>query len=146
MEKASELWGKKMIVIDAQNQILGRFATFAAKQALLGKEVRVINAEKAVMSGSPSQVIAKVKNDKDRGTPAKGPFIPNMADRYVRRVIRGMLPHRQAKGAEAFARVLCYVGVPEEFKNETPVQIPGASVKKLPNLKYTTVEEVLKRT
>lgn len=135
-----------MIVIDAQNQILGRFATFAAKQALLGKEVRVINAEKAVLSGSPSQVIAKVKQDKERGTPAKGPFIPNMADRYVRRVIRGMLPYKQPKGAAALKRVLCYVGVPEEFKNEEPVSIPGASVKKLPNLKYTTVEEVLKRT
>lgn len=135
-----------MIIIDATNQIIGRFATFVAKKALLGEEVRVINAEKAVFSGTSSQVIAKIKQDKDRGTPAKGPFIPNMADRYVRRVIRGMLPYKQAKGAAALKRILCYVGTPEEFKDEKPVEIPGASIKKLPNLKYTTVEEVLKRT
>jgi large subunit ribosomal protein L13 len=146
MAKAFESWGKKMIVINAENLILGRFATFAAKQALLGKEVVVINAEKSVLSGTPSQIIAKVKNDKDRGTPAKGPFIPNMADRYVRRTIRGMLPYKLPKGAAAFKRVMCYVGTPEQFKKETPVSLPGASVKKLPNLKYTTVEEVLKRT
>ena len=135
-----------MIVINAENQILGRFATFAAKQALLGQEVRVINAEKAVMSGTPKAIIAKVKNDKDRGTPAKGPFIPNMADRYVRRVIRGMLPHRQPKGAAALKRILCYAGVPESLKDAEVTVVPGADMKKLPNLKYTTVEEVLKRT
>jgi len=133
-----------MIVIDAKNLILGRFATFAAKQALLGQEVRVINAEKAVISGRRATTLAENKARALRGTPAKGPFIPKMADRFVRRTIRGMLPHRQAKGTEAFKRILCYVGVPDEFKDIEPTPVQQASVEKLPNVKFIAVEEVVK--
>ncbi len=139
-----ELWGRKMIVIDAKQMILGRFATFAAKQALLGQEVRIINAEQAVISGRRATTLAEQKNRANRGNPVKGPFIPRMADRFVRRTIRGMLPHRQAKGAEAYKRILCYVGVPEEFKDITPTPVEQARVEKLPNVKFITVAEVLK--
>ena len=45
-----------MIVIDATDLLLGRFAGYAAKQALLGKEIRVINCEKAVVSGNIPRV------------------------------------------------------------------------------------------
>lgn len=133
-----------MIVIDATDILLGRFATFAAKQALLGEEVRVINVEKAIISGTKPAVIAKIKKQRDRGTPAKGPFLPKTPDRFVRRTIRGMLPYKQAKGAEAFKRVMCYTGVPEELKNEKPVELLGAHANKLPNLKYVSVGEALK--
>lgn len=132
-----------MIVIDAQNLILGRMATFAAKQALLGQEVRIINAEKAVVSGAKKKTFADARETRDRGTPAKGPFIPQKADRYVRRVIRGMLPYKQAKGAEAFKRVLCYVGVPEEFKDAQTVELAAAKVDKLPTLKYVSIYDIL---
>lgn len=133
-----------MIVIDASNLILGRMATFVAKQALLGQEVRVINVEKAIISGKKKVVINDVKKNMDRGTPAKGPFIPHMADRYVRRVIRGMLPYKLPKGAEAYKRVLCYVGVPKELEGQKTVNVPNAEVKKLPTLNYISVGEVLK--
>lgn len=134
-----------MIVVDATNQILGRMATFVAKQALLGKEVRIINAEKAVISGSKSDIQGRFKQREGRGTPTKGPFIPKMPDRYVRRVIRGMLPHRQTKGAEAYKRVLCYVGVPLEFKDIKPVSFDNANASKLPNKKHITVAQALQR-
>lgn len=133
-----------MIVIDAKNLILGRFATFAAKQALLGEEVRVINAEKAVISGKRATTLAEQNARANRGNPVKGPFIPKMADRFVRRTIRGMLPHRQPKGAEAYKRILCYVGVPTEFKDITPTPLVSASVEKLPNVKFIAVEEIVK--
>ncbi len=133
-----------MIVINAKNLILGRMATFAAKQALLGNDVRIINAEKAVISGRRATTLRETRQDMDRGTPAKGPFITRMPDRYVRRVIRGMLPYKQLKGTEAFRRVLCYSGIPEEFKDAEQTPIKGASVDKLPTLNYVTVEEVLK--
>lgn len=134
----------KMIVIDATNLILGRFATFAAKQALLGEEVKVINVEKAIVSGTRANVLGEINTNRKRGTPAKGPFIPRMPDRYVRRVIRGMLPYKQPKGAEALKRVLCYVGVPEEFKNITPVDMKGYSADKLTTMRYVTVEEAVR--
>ena len=132
-----------MIVIDAQNLILGRLATFAAKQSLLGQEVRIINVEKAIVSGAKKTTLNETRQDMDRGTPAKGPFIPKQADRYVRRVIRGMLPYKQPKGSEAFKRVLCYVGVPDEFKEAKTTPLPFADAQKLPTLKYITIKELI---
>lgn len=119
-------------------------ATYIAKQALLGQEIKVINVEKAVISGKKKFVITDIKKDMDRGTPAKGPFIPRTADRYVRRVIRGMLPYKQPKGAEAYKRVLCYVGVPAELKDKEAITVANANVEKLPSLNYIAIGEVLK--
>ncbi|MGM5480047.1 MAG: 50S ribosomal protein L13 [Nanobdellota archaeon] len=134
-----------MIVINAENMIVGRIATFAAKQALLGKEVRVVNAEKAVISGRKAKTIADVSEKNERGIPSKGPFLQKMPDRFLRKTIRGMLPYKQDKGAQAYKRVLCYSGMPEEFKDVAPVRIEGASVEKLPSIHYITVGDVLKR-
>ncbi len=133
-----------MIVIDAKNLILGRFATYVAKQALLGQEIKIINAEKAVISGSRANVLKDLKQTRARGTPAKGPFIPREPDRYVRRVIRGMLPYKQAKGTEAYKRVLCYKGIPEEFKDIKPVDMSAYSADKLTTMKYVTVDEAMR--
>ncbi|MFW6378422.1 MAG: 50S ribosomal protein L13 [Nanoarchaeota archaeon] len=134
-----------MIVIDAQHMVLGRLATFAAKQALLGQEVRVINAERAVISGKKANTINMMTVRNERGIPTKGPFMPKMADRYVRRTIRGMLPYKLPKGAQAYKRVLCYVGVPDEFKDVKVTQPEQASVSKLPTMNLITVGEALKR-
>ncbi len=133
-----------MIIIDATNLILGRMATYAAKQALMGQDVRIVNVEKAVISGTRAKVIAKIHTDMLRGTPAKGPFITRQPDRYVRRVVRGMLPYKQPKGAEAYKRVLCYKGLPTEFKEIIPLDLKDCSASKLTTLKYVTVEEALK--
>lgn len=133
-----------MIIIDGTNLLLGRMATVVAKKVLLGEEVRVLNADKVVISGSKSMVIEKITKQRNRGTPAKGPHLPKMADRFVRRTIRGMLPYKLTKGAEAYKRVLCYTGVPEEFKDATTITIEAANVSKLPTLKYVSVGEAIK--
>lgn len=133
-----------MIIINADKLILGRMATYAAKQALLGEEVRIINAEKAIISGKRATILKEKAQTFNRGIPTKGPFVTRMPDRYVRRVIRGMLPHRQAKGAEAYKRILCYTGVPEEFKDAKAQEMPEAKMEKLPTLKYTTVQDALR--
>lgn len=133
-----------MVTINADGLILGRFAAFAAKQALLGNEVTILNAEKAVISGAPRKTIVEAKYKKFvRGVPRKGPYYSRLPDRYVRRVIRGMIPYKTPRGREAFKRVLCYVGAPEGVGGE-PVTVPGAAASKLPNLKRLTVGELCK--
>ena len=132
------------MIINAENQILGRIATFAAKQALLGKKVDIINVEKAVMTGDPVKIVAKIKQNRDRGEPTHGPFVSRMPDRLVRRMIRGMLPWKKPRGRDAFRRVLCHIGTPSQFAKETPVQVDGASIDKVPNLKYIRVAEISK--
>ena len=131
--------------IDATNTIAGRLATRVAKEALLGRKINVLNAEKAVLSGDPKKNAEKYRYKRSEvGQPKKGPFVPRMPDRFLRRLIRGMLPHKRERGAEAFKRVMCYVGVPVQFKDKKLKVFEQDTVKKLPNLKFTTVKEICK--
>lgn len=130
------------MIIDATDLLLGRMSSFVAKKALLGEKVVVVNCEKAVISGSKANIIANYKNKRDRRTIRKGPFYPRMPDRLVKRTIRGMLPHRQYKGRTALKRIMCYIGVPEEFKKEKIETIKEAHVSKLPVLKYIKLEDL----
>ncbi|MBN1792520.1 50S ribosomal protein L13 [Candidatus Woesearchaeota archaeon] len=133
-----------MKVIDASNQILGRVASAAAKQALLGEDVAITNAEKAVISGRKDFVFARYKQRRERGVPRKGPFLPRMPDRFVRRAVRGMLPMDKTRGRDAFKRIMCYIGVPKEFEGKETFKVPGADAGKLPTLKKASVTEVCK--
>lgn len=128
------------LIIDATNTILGRLAAYAAKQALLGYKVSVINAEKAVVSGAKRRILNEAKRKKAMGVPRKGPFYSKLPDRYVRRVIRGMLPYKQPRGRAAYERVLCYIGDPG-LEGEL-VRVAGADATKLPNLNYLTVGKI----
>lgn len=132
------------MIIDANNLILGRLATFAAKKALLGEKVDVVNCEKAVVTGNRSMILAQFKRKVDLGIPLKGPYYPRMPDRMVRRTIRGMLPWKKSRGKEAFKRVMCYISIPDEFKDRKIETIKEANISKMPNLKYITVGEISK--
>lgn len=133
------------INIDATNTILGRLSSYAAKQALLGSSVNIFNCEAAVISGEPKAI-------RDRyyylmfkmGQPMKGPFRIKMSDRFVKRAIRGMLPYKQQRGLDAFKRTMCYLGVPEEFKDRKMIKVAGADASKLPKLKSIAVQALLK--
>ena len=50
-----------MIFIDADKMIMGRLATFAAKKAVQGEQVTVVNADKAMITGSKEATLAKFK-------------------------------------------------------------------------------------
>ncbi len=130
------------MIIDATNLVLGRLATKAAKAALLGEQVTVINCEKAVISGKKETVFKRYKQKQDMGIPAKGPFILRMPDRFVRRIIRGMLPYKQPRGAEAFKRITCFLGVPKEQEGKATSVLAEANSRKLPTGKFVTVKEV----
>ena len=133
-----------MKVYDATDTILGRLATTAAKQALLGETVKIVNIERAIVTGDKKGVFNKYKQRREMGGPFKGPFIPRMPDRFVRRVVRGMLPYKQPKGKAAFKRIMCYRGVPESLKKEKLIKIAGADISKLPRIKYVSVSEICK--
>ena len=132
------------MIIDASYLILGRLASYTAKQALLGKKIDVVNCEKAIITGNKKWIIARHKQKREMGYPFKGPFIKRKPDRYVKRAIRGMLPYKQEKGRNAFEKIICHMGVPEKFKDEKLETIKTADVSKVPNLRYITVKEVCK--
>ncbi len=133
-----------MKVYDATDTILGRLATVVAKQALLGETVKIVNAGKAIITGSKKDVFKRYRRKVDMGGPFNGPYIPRMSDRFVRRVVRGMLPYKQPKGRDAFKRIMCHIDVPESMKDEKIIKLEAANIKKLPNLKYLAVKDVCK--
>jgi large subunit ribosomal protein L13 len=132
------------MIVDASDLIVGRFATVVAKKSLLGEKIDIVNCDKAVLTGTKANVLAKYQRKRSMGTPAKGPFFPKMPDRFVRRVIRGMLPYKLTKGSDAYKRIMCYIGVPEEFEGKTFETVKEANISKLPNLKYIKVGEICK--
>ncbi len=132
------------MIIDAKNMIIGRIATVAAKKALLGEKIDIINCENAVITGKKKFLLDNFKRKKEMGT-FKGPFLPRMPDRFLRRTIRGMLPYKQEKGIKAYKRITCYHGVPKEFEGKEITKIKGADISKLDNLNYLTVKEICKK-
>jgi large subunit ribosomal protein L13 len=134
-----------MIVIDATNLILGRLASHAAKLALQGEEVRVVNCENAIKTGDKKRILAVYQKSRDRGTPTTGPFLSRYPDRMIRRSIRGMLPMDRSRGREAFDRVMCYMGVPDDLKKEKLQTFEDADVKKVPILRSIDMKTLSKR-
>ncbi len=135
-----------MIVYNAEGLLLGRLASHIAKAALQGEEVRVVNCAKAFISGRKTNTFAREKQRRERGGhPLRSPTISRLPYLFVKRTIRGMLPWKQARGREAFKRILCYSQIPAEFAQEKMIAPQDASVKKLPNLQYTTIQELCRQ-
>jgi len=135
---------EKGTVIDASGLILGRMASKVAKRLLLGERITIVNAEKATLSGKKLSRVKDAKAFLDIGHPRKGPFHPRRPDQIVRRTVRGMLPHRQPKGANALRRLRVFLGVPQELKTARLQIIPEAHVSKL-KCSYITIEELAKQ-
>ena len=133
-----------VVVIDATDLIVGRLATRAAKDAMHGKTVRVINCEKAIISGSKAFLVGEWKRRFGMGVPRKGPYIDRYPDRIVRRIIRGMLGHHTPRGREAYARVMCYIGVPAEFKDAKAITFEDAKASELASARYLTIATLCK--
>jgi large subunit ribosomal protein L13 len=113
------------LVIDASDMVLGRIASYVAKQALLGKEVSVVNCENAVVLGRKRSIIDEYKEARQRGgSSLNGPNFPKHSDRLMKRTIRGMLHYNHGRGKEAFKRIRCYIGVPKELES-LKQKIPG---------------------
>jgi ribosomal protein L13 len=48
---------RAVVVVDATGLVVGRMATFVAKRAIMGDEVHIVNAEKAIIVGSSKKAI-----------------------------------------------------------------------------------------
>ncbi|HDD67630.1 MAG TPA: 50S ribosomal protein L13 [Candidatus Thorarchaeota archaeon] len=135
---------KRVKVFDAENMVVGRLAAKAAKAALLGDSVIIVNAEKAVITGDRRTVIDAYKAKRNIRTsynPRRGPFHHRRPDKLVRRVIRGMLPWPKPRGKEAYKRVRVYIGVPEKYAESERIVLEGARYRSLTR-KHITVGDL----
>ena len=113
------------IIIDARGAIFGRLCSFAAKKALEGNDVIIVNSENTFMTGNKSDLIEKYLKLRRMGggTSIKGPKYPRPPYMMLKRGIRGMLPDfRKGQGKIAFSKIKCFDKMPEEYKNEKMIK------------------------
>ncbi len=130
-----------MKVIDGKNAVMGRLASYAAKEALKGEEIAILNCEQVIITGNKESILREFKEQRSRvGWGQTGPKHIKASDRIVKRVIRGMLPnYREGRGREAFKRIKCYIGVPKEFEGVKKI-VSGKEKK----IKFSRVGEFVK--
>lgn len=129
-------------VIDGEGLLLGRLSSVVAKRALEGEEIAIVNAEKAVISGSRARVFGEYLHRRQRGSREGGPFFPRRPDHILKRTIRGMLPYKRQRGIDAFKRIKVYVGVPEEFASAECETIADVHKNRLNSPSYLTLGTV----
>ena len=114
-------------IIDATGLVLGRMATDVAKRAKNGEDVHIVNAEKAIITGSSKKAIqARYTFKREVGTARKGPYFPREPHMLVKRTVRGMLPYQKSDGRAAYQRVKAYIGVPRELAGQDTITIEKA--------------------
>jgi len=134
-----------MKVIDGNGAVLGRLASFVAKQLLEGEEIVILNCEKIIITGNKKKIQEEFREKRSKvGSGQQGPKVSRSSERIVRRTIRGMLSnHRKGRGKIAFNKLKCYCGIPKEFESQQKIlagRTPGVPNKS----KITKVEEIFK--
>ena len=140
----SSVLSSQVIVADAEGQIAGRLCSKVSKLLLEGNKVVIVNAEKALMSGSRKSILQEYQDWLQIASithPKHGPFHPRRPDGLLARMIRGMLPRQKSKGIEARRRLRVYISVPTEF-NEMKMTIFDDAKARKPMSYYLTMGEI----
>jgi len=122
-----------MIIIDGKNAILGRLATYVAKETLKGEEVAIVNCEQIIVTGNRKNILENYEAKRQRvGSTQKGPKVSRTNEKIVKMTIRGMLPNarRMGRGRDAFKRIKCYTGLPKEFEASKKITMEQKAVNK----------------
>jgi len=131
-------------IFDAENIVVGRLGAKAAKAALLGDKVVIVNIEKAIITGNRRTVIDAWKaktNIRTSYNPRKGPFHQRRPDKMVRKMIRGMLPWPRPRGRDALKRIHVFMGVPDEYADKEKIVLEDSKYRSLTR-KYITVGDL----
>jgi large subunit ribosomal protein L13 len=113
---------------------------------LKGHRVRVVNAEKTMMSGNRYMIIdsyRKFLTISSATNPINGPVHPRRPDRILTKMIRGMLPKRKSSGISSFKRLRVYISVPPELKDANMETFKNSKIRK-PQSYYLSLGDVAK--
>ena len=135
---------ERVKIYDAENMVIGRLGAKAAKVAILGDTVVVVNSEKAIITGKRRTMIEAFKekfNIRTSYKPSRGPFHERRPDKMVRKMFRGMLPWPTPRGKAAYKRIKVYIGVPEQFAESEKIVLEGAKYRSLKR-KFITVADL----
>jgi len=134
-----------VVVIDGKGHLLGRLASTVAKQLLNGQKIVVVRCEALNISGEFFR--AKLKyhaylRKATRFNPTRGgPFHFRAPSRIFYKAVRGMIPHKTARGTAAMERLKVFEGVPPPYDKKKRVVVPQALrvLRLKPGRKYCTV-------
>lgn len=139
----------RAVVIDSKGHLLGRLASYVAKQLQLGQKVVIVRCEKTLISGKHYRNKLNYMDflrKRMSTNPKKGPIHYRAPSRIVWRVIRGMLPHKTPKGAAALGRLRCFDGVPLSLNSKKKMVVPDALkvVRLKPRSKFCNIGDISK--
>ena len=138
---------EKRIVIDARGHLVGRLASVIAKELLSGQKIVVVRAEELNISGSFARNRERYQrflHKMTRTNPKWGPYHERAPAKMFHRAVRGMIPHKTKRGAEAMARLRVFEGVPVPFDTTKRTVVPEALryMRLRPKRKYTVLGEL----
>eukprot|EP00567_Pseudictyota_dubia_P018699 CAMPEP_0197432512 /NCGR_PEP_ID=MMETSP1175-20131217/549_1 /TAXON_ID=1003142 /ORGANISM="Triceratium dubium, Strain CCMP147" /LENGTH=200 /DNA_ID=CAMNT_0042960589 /DNA_START=127 /DNA_END=729 /DNA_ORIENTATION=- len=138
---------EKEVIIDGRDHLLGRLASVVAKELLAGQKVVIVRCDEMVVSGSLVRnrvKYAQFRKKRMNTNPSRGPFHFKSPGRMVWRTIRGMLPHKTARGAEALSRLSTFEGIPHPYDKKKRQVVPAALrvLRLKPGRDYTVMGEL----
>ncbi|KAI8867968.1 60S ribosomal protein L16 [Ramicandelaber brevisporus] len=138
---------EKVYVIDGKGHLLGRLASTIAKLALNGQKVVVVRCEEINVSGSFFRNKIKLHaylRKRCIVNPKRGPFHFRAPSKILHRALRGMIPHKTARGTAALERVKLFEGVPPPYDKMKRMVIPQALrvLRLRPGRKFTTLSRL----
>ncbi|KAI9017903.1 60S ribosomal protein L16 [Phycomyces nitens] len=138
---------EKVVVIDGKGHLLGRLASIVAKQALNGQKVVIVRCEELNVSGEFFRNKLKYHaylNKRCVVNPRRGPFHFRAPSRILYKAMRGMVPHKTARGAAALDRIKVFEGVPPPYDRMKRMVIPDALrvLRLKPGRKFTTLGRI----
>ena len=120
---------EKEIVVDGRGHLVGRLASIVAHQLLCGQKVVVVRCEKLVLSGSLfrnklnyHEFLRKANNT----NPRRNFKHYRSPSRMFWRSLRGMVPHKSARGKAALARLKVFDGIPAPYASKKRMVVPQA--------------------
>ena len=144
---------KGELVIDATMHRLGRAASRIAKMLLEGRNVAVVNVEKAIITGKKHAILERYKFLISRRafvSPKRGTvWYPRRPENLFRYTVYRMLPRHNKRWREALKRLRVYVGVPKELEGVEKTVIEDAVLKEPRSrsgriIRYMTLGELSK--
>eukprot|EP00933_Yihiella_yeosuensis_P061578 TRINITY_DN643_c0_g1_i9.p1 TRINITY_DN643_c0_g1~~TRINITY_DN643_c0_g1_i9.p1 ORF type:complete len:202 (+),score=57.15 TRINITY_DN643_c0_g1_i9:77-682(+) len=119
---------KQEVVIDCRGHLLGRLASVVAKELMNGQHVVAVRCEDINISGSLYRNKLKYANFRRKhmnSNPKQGPLHYRSPAKIFWRTVRGMVPHKTARGAAALDRMKTFEGIPHPFDRKKRMVVPS---------------------
>lgn len=133
------------MIIDAKDSILGRLASHAAKAALNGEQVIIVNANDIVIIGGKNDIVSRYSTDVHKGSTSKGPFYTRTTVGLVKRAIRGMVKRKSIRGMDAMRHITIYEDTPADLQGKDKEEVAKLKLDKpMHRLKMGELSRILK--